>query len=386
MISAALLAVALSGLFEISDRTELRVRDPGSQANAASLDLETALSSRLVLASRRTRFTFTYVPRLSLWDATGSPSPSFMQAGGARAEWHDRVATWWVDEGASYGGLDLTAASFVPTGSAPPRVDVLPAGGLIQYGSSTTTLGTRAAWQRLSLEWTLGYQLSGGADEASRATMPLQAGPFAEARFDFRAGRRTHLVTRLAGEETEFSSGPEDAMATATEAWRYAWSRTTDTELALGAAEVRSELAATLPPVWDTHPVAEASIEQRFAIGPDRLRLRLDARIAPVINRVYGSVDERAQAILTGAWTHDRLAVAVFAAAQQTVPTDDPYAVQLVSGEATAAWAPSRSSVVAFDVGVRATAQRLSVASVPSSLVEGIAFVGVSLRAHPIRF
>ena len=66
------LAADLSGSLTVSDRTEARVRAPGTVTTvgtaAASLDLETVPEARLTLASRRARYVFTYAPRLTLWD------------------------------------------------------------------------------------------------------------------------------------------------------------------------------------------------------------------------------------------------------------------------------------------------------------------------------
>lgn len=395
MLAQLILAAAFSGQLEISDRTEFRIRDPGSVADTASIDLETALTTRLTLASRRTRFTFSYNPRLTLWDLNVAPSlPALMQEGGARAEWHDRFMRWWVDQLGSYGSVNLTSMSFVPgTSGEPPRIDAVPTSQVIQYESSTSTLGMHLTLRKCSFEWLVGYQLAGGADAVARAVLPMERGPFAEGTFDVHASRRTRFITRASGAEAEFSSGPETALVQATEAWRYAWTRSIDTEISAGVAEARDRPGADLRATYAAYPVADAMLEKRWGHRENGVTVRFTARIAPMVNRLLGTVDERVQALILATWTRQRFVMNVFATAQQTVPTDDPSAVQLLAGEVNASYAPSARSLVAFDLGVRTMAQRLNTPVAPgssgfleSSFVQGIFFVGFSLRAHPTRF
>jgi len=374
VLTALLLATAMSGLFEISDRTEVRTRDE-------SIDVENALHARLELATKRTRLSFSYVPRFTLWDLNVSPQPTLMQEGAARLEWSDRRVRWWLDETGSYGNLDMTAMSQMPTSSTEtPQFQPVPVGGLLAYGASNATFGVQASWERAALDWRLGYQLAGGADAASQALLPLQYGPFADVRLEARATRRTRFVTELAAEHTTFSSGPDVAIGTATEGWRFSWSRSVETELALGAGEVWNEGA------YVTHPVAEASLEDRLAVKEDRVSVRAIARLAPELNRVYGTVDERAEALVIATWTHARVATSLLLTAQQTVPADDPNAVQLLAGEVGVSIPTSPAKTIVFDVGARVTGERLSTEGTQTSFLQGIVFVGLSLDARPIRF
>jgi hypothetical protein len=175
--------------------------------------------------------------------------------------------------------------------------------------------------------------------------------------------------------------------------WRFAWGRSTTTEIAVGAAEVRTRVAENARSAYTTYPVGEVTLEQRWVQPMDRFAIRLSARIAPVVNRVFGTVDERAQATLLGTWTHQRLVLRTFVSAQQTVPADNPNAVQLLAGEMSASYPVRESSLWAFDVGVRTTAQQLSTPvslgsseSTQTSFVQGIIFLGISLRAPRARF
>ncbi len=284
--------------------------------------------------------------------------------------------------------------SFVPgVEGAPPRIDAVPVSQVIQYESSTSTLGMRLTLRRCTFDWLVGFQLSGGADAEARAILPMETGPFAEGTLSIEASRRTHFVTKGTGAEATFSSGPESVLVQGTEAWRYAWSRSIDTELAVGAAAVHEREGANLRTKHLTYPVAEAMLEKRWGRHDNGVTLRFTARISPIVNRLLGTVDERVQAMILGTWTRQRFVLNVFATAQQTVPTDDPSAVQLLLGEVNASYTPSARSLVAFDAGIRTMAQRLNTPVAPgatdfteASFVQGIFFVGFTLRAHPTRW
>src|SRR5690348_16683392 len=99
MWPALLLAADLSSSLAVSDRTELRVRAPGTAPAAAALDAETTLTARLTAASRRFRLALGYTPRLTLWDVT-SPTrkPTLLNAGEARVEWLGRRARISLDQ------------------------------------------------------------------------------------------------------------------------------------------------------------------------------------------------------------------------------------------------------------------------------------------------
>src|SRR5690348_6729750 len=101
MLAAWFLATAMSGTLELSDRCEMRLRDPGDVTGTPSLDLETEPRGKLALASRRARFVVSYAPRLTLWNANVDPSPTLLQVGTAHADFRNRFVTWRLDERAS---------------------------------------------------------------------------------------------------------------------------------------------------------------------------------------------------------------------------------------------------------------------------------------------
>src|SRR5690242_6454774 len=89
MLSLLLVAADLAGTLAVSDRTEVRVRAPGTTPAPASLDVETAPDVRVTLAWTRWRSVLAYTPLLTLWDAsTPARRPTWLNAGEARLEWH----------------------------------------------------------------------------------------------------------------------------------------------------------------------------------------------------------------------------------------------------------------------------------------------------------
>ena len=398
MLTGLWLAASLSGVIDLSDRTELRLRDPGDVANTAAIDLETAPDAKLTLSSRRARFTVSYIPRLTLWDMNVDlEAPVLLESGSARAEWHNRFEQWWIDQQASYGGTNLTALSYAttatPSGTTTPRVDAVPVSRVIEYESSQTTIGTRVALRKWTFEWDLGYEVSGGAGVEDEAVLPKQYGPLAGGKADFAATRRSHFITAVTGEESTFSTGAQSTLVEGQESWRYSLRRSTTLELAAGAAEARVRPIEVFPYTHLTYPVAEVALEQAYASAlQDRWVARFNVRVEPVINRLFGTVDERAEAALRGTWTRRRTQVNADITAQETVESHDQNGVELIYGEASVSMPTSASGTVAFDVGTRCTAQRLNTPIAPgsseftqASFVQGILFVGVTFRARPMR-
>jgi hypothetical protein len=99
------------------------------------------------------------------------------------------------------------------------------------------------------------------------------------------------------------------------------------------------------------------------------------------VNRLLGIVDERVQGTLAAGYTYGRLATHAFAVASQSVPANGLYATKLVSGELSAGYAVSK--VVGFDAGVRGMWQRADAAQ--AAFLQGTVFIGMTLRAPPIR-
>jgi hypothetical protein len=224
--------------------------------------------------------------------------------------------------------------------------------------------------------------------------IPLQKGPLAEAVVSFATSPVDRLSTAATASETTFSSGPEIAIGEADEAWKHRWSPLTESTFTIGVSEARVQASPLVESSAMTDPVAEADLEQGLWTNGGVATIRLVARLGPVVNRLLGIVDERLQGTVLSKWVRGPFAVSAFGSAQQSVPTNGPYATKLFSGEIAVSYQATQA--VVLDMGVRGLWQRASQpilsTSVPgatdiveASLVQGIVFVGATLRAPTMR-
>jgi hypothetical protein len=396
MWAALPVAADVAATVDLSDRTETRLREPGDLPTGPSVDVATVPEVRLGLAWPRSASVLTYAPRLTFWDINDvGIQPTWLNAGKAHVDWRADETTLTLDEDASYGATSFAGLIF-PTGQEGtlPHVDVIPLPEIIQIESSTTTLGSHFALRRWDLRSEVGYQVSGGANDVARSILPLQRGPFADAVLSYATSPLDHVATTVTASETTFSSGPEIALAEADEGWKHAWSAVTETNVTLGVSEARVQMAPSALVLGQTNPVAEVILDERILTADDRVTLHLGARLGPVVNRLLGIVDERVQGTLLSKWTRGPFGVAAFGSAQQSVPTDGPYATTLFTGELDLSYTAVQG--VVFDGGVRGLWQRANQSlvaaptSVPTDVVEaslsqGILFVGVTFRAPTLR-
>jgi hypothetical protein len=378
MLAALLIALDLAGAVEVSDRTELRARVPGTNA-AASADVETDLTARLSLASRRWTYTLEYSPRLTLWDVTSAAvQPTLFNGGDARVEWLHRGARLSLEESAGYGRVDFASSPVVPgVDGQPPTVALIPGLALIPFMSSTTTLASRLTRPRWTVDTSAGYELAGGATEDARSLLPLSTGPFAEASVDYAALRLDHVVAALAASETTFSSGPEALLVEPSLAYRHLWSRSIETSLRLGVGEARTRASASSREVLEAYPVVEGVAERRTA-SEGQLDARASVRLGPVLDRLVGVVDERVEGALSASYRRRRLTARGFVSGSRSVlPSSSAYATSLFAGELGAAYGAAK--LVTVDTGVRFIWQRQEATGVAFS--QGTLFLGVTLRA-----
>jgi hypothetical protein len=378
MLAPFLLALDLAGAVDVSDRTELRVRAPGTNA-AASVDVETDLTARLSLRSRRWTYTLEYAPTLTLWDLSAGPAvePAFFNAGDARVQWQGRSALVSLEENAGYGLVDFASTPVVPgTEGQPPSVTLIPGLSLLPFMSSTTTLTSRLTLPRWTVDISAGYQLAGGATEDAQALLPLSTGPFGEARVDYAALRRDHVFVTLSASDTAFSSGPDDLLVEPSLGYRHLWSRSIETSLRLGVSEGHTRASAVSAEALETFPVVEGVVERRTA-REGQLDARASARLGPVINRLVGIVEERVEANLSASYLRRKVTARGFVSASRSVPATGLYATSLFAGELGTAYGAAK--LVTVDTGVRFIWQRQEATGVAFS--QGTLFLGVTLRA-----
>lgn len=313
LASAGALLAAFGATGEVGVRTEVRARTPatasaaGSAAGPAVLtEVEIDPRGALRFGNRSSSMTLSYEPRLLFSEVTSAPGVNLMNNLRVRADLQASPAlSLFATEVASYGRADFTSLT-APTqtaqtsGATQPAPQTLPIGRLM-YLSTSTAAGVEARLARdLRGELQLGYQISGGADGASRPSLPLQRGPYASAGLTLTLSRLDSLATQLSLIQSEFTSEPRPnfpaggwaLVATASEGWRHSLSRTA--ELWLGAGIGLARTARALPSNTVPMPIGEAGIRLR---PTSRVQTSVFARASPFLDRLTGNAYERADAM-----------------------------------------------------------------------------------------
>ena len=412
MLHTLPLSAAADGVFTLSDRTEARVRAPDPVTNAVALDLDTLMDARAVWQARNATYTLAELPRFTLLDYNGAAiQPALLDGLFAAAEWRftPRVRIR-VEETASYGQLSFESLSAIPapgtpqpspnpTGQPPPvgTATLVPGTSKsILYGASETSVGSTLLFRPWTVLTRVGYQLSGGVDGAAQQFLPFQNGPLAEATADYKLGARDHVATVATASETAFSApaNTEDLLGELEEQWRHRWARMTDTMLSAGWSAARTRDGLGAPDVFVSYPVGEAAFDQHFGHGPNTGELRIEARLAPFVNRLTGLVDEQIRGTIDATWTHRRFKLRAFASAAESV--DQGTATSTRYGTAELDGAYKVSEWLTFDGGVRALSQQYAAGPagtaaagspfVEQSLSQGIVFFAATVRAAKVRF
>jgi hypothetical protein len=408
------LLLASDNVFTLSDRTEARLRAPDPNTNAVALDLDTLADARAVWSTHSTTYTLADMPRFTLLDYNGSTRQGALNDSLlAAAEWHSPRTRIRISERASYGQLSFESLAVLPapgTTTAPPAGQPMPLPMVtevqgtpqsILFASSETSVDSTVQLRPWTLTTHVAYQLSGGADSDARRYLPFEQGPVARATADFLVAGpgRDHLLTIASGSEASFSptsasiTGTEVVLAGIEEQWRHLWARRTETLLGAGWYAARTRAGPDESDVFGSGPTAEAAIIQRFARGKDEGDLRLDVRLAPIINPLTGLVDEQIQGTIAGRWVHRRLSLRAFASAAESLNQDTSTSVRLAAAEIDAAYAVSKSLTV--DGGVRglyqsqsapATATGASSPFVGGTFAQVVVFFAVNVRALKVRF
>lgn len=380
-LASALVAVAaLQGTVDASARTEARARN--SYQGATVFDLETALNMMAQLRSRRWELELGYAPRLTRRGDVGS-SPDFLHGVTLGAGYHTRLASISISEEGSYGRQSWIP--FTPDSTLAPvaaGLGALPATLVINYASSRTGLLAKLApARRWGLSLSLEHALSGGTDAASRAAIPLQAGPRGTLSAEYALTRTDHLTSTLGASRTRFSTGPEDVLLQATESWRHALGRNTESTLAGGSAWATSRAGASEAFRSLAYPIAEATIAHR--IPSLRIEARASGRLAPVIDPLSGRVDERLDSFGSVLWNATR-AFQIFgqAGAVQSVDWARPGAVTMVYHGLLATYRVNK--IVQLDGGTRGFWWSTRGTDAPP--VQWAIFAGLTLTAPQARF
>jgi len=396
------LSVAADGVFTLSDRTEARARAPDPITNAVALDIDTLMDARAVWTNHNATYVLADLPRFTLLDYNGAAiQAALLDSVVASGEWRWPRVKIRVTENASYGQLSFESLALLPAPGAPVappnptgQPAQLPTGQLVPpsnesvlFAASDTSVGSTLQLMPWTVLTKVGYQLTGGVTDAAQTILPFQQGPYAEATADYKLRAHDHLATFVSGSETTFSSplGTEDLLAELEERWRHQWARRTETMFAMGWYVARTRDGVDAPDVLASNPIAEAELDQDFSRGGNTGELRLDARLAPFINRLTGLVDEQIRGTIEASWGRRRVKLRGFATAAESVDQGTATSARLGLAEIDAAYKVSEA--LTFDGGFRAIYQEQNALAggtgpiVESTLSQGVVFVAVTVRA-----
>jgi hypothetical protein len=381
LISALVAVAALRGTIDVSVRTEVRARDASDGAVVG--DLETALNVLAAAKSRQWELKIGYAPRVTLRGDIG-PSPDVLHGVVLGAGYRGRRESLSL-----YGEWSVGRQTWTPlvpeamAGSgAAPVVGTLPAPLVIDYAASRTGLLAKLVpARRWALSLTLEYALSGGTDARSRASLPFQVGPRGALGAEYALTRTDHLTTTLGAQRADFSSGPEDILTQATESWRHALGRNTESTLGGGAAWTTARTSASATFRTLTLPVVEAAIAHR--IPSPRIDLRASGRVAPVIDPITGVMDERVDASSSASWRATRaLSILATVGGLQSIAWARPGAVTVLFHQLSVTYRANK--VVQLEGGTRSYWWSTRGAEVP--LPQWAVFAGATLTAPQVRF
>ena len=352
-----LLAVSLTAGLDVGLRTEVRATSAIEQQPASG---ELELSPRVAVDAKhgRGRFSASLEPQLVLRYDSASSHELFSRVELVGDLQASRTWRWGVQERFGYGQRRFSPAAAPLDASLQP----LPTLAGLSYLQSVTTLGLEVtASRRAHLVGSLSYLVSGGADAASRAAMPLQHGPELRAGFSWALSRSDSLASTLAASMASFSSGQEIAVLELGEAWQKRLSRASNLRLAVGAGEA---LLQSRGASWEarTFPVAEAELAHRAPEGRAPLDLRLSARLGPFVDPLFARAYPRVEAAATGGWEARRdLRVYLLVSGAGSLDSGPARGDYGVFGEAGARW--EAASGLGLALGVRGAVQRQALLS-----------------------
>jgi hypothetical protein len=404
----ALLAVALSlpvvaaprAAFDLSAQTQTLVRKPGDQGVGVdkpateSYDWQLGAATALALDFRTLRLRFGYTPKLTFNDFTHQPIRNVYQTGSVGLLWTLPRLQLSLTETFSYGDRYYTALNSV-AGTDPatgtPVVQTLPQATTVRDISSDTALQADLSITRRTLFHSyLGYQLGGGANEASRVIVPAFTSARGLFSIEHRLTPRDGLISllQLIDTHTKFAGAPDVRVFVGGvgEQWRRQWAKNTSGLIGAGFVFV---------PPYEGHdamarPTGIASLSQLFLTGPERGTLQLTASAAAdvVIDRLTGQPDARGQLVGAAQWNVRQWIVTAQGQFVRSFDKTTLSAVSLRSGELRVAFLPVKQ--LTLEAGTRLLKQRSLNPDIPTppllNKLQWTAFVSATYRFDTVQF
>jgi hypothetical protein len=331
MIPLAVVVLAdYAGTVELSNRTEVRGRHVTQSLPAAStagqppdpsMDLADSVLARISLKNHEWDHSLGYSAIGSFPDTELGVHPQLFQNGDIGTTWHTRQVQLTVAEYAGYGEQNSAYLLTVPTPAQ--AVPIVPPAGVpgaapplaqpttIRLGNSRSVLGSRLVFSRRWFATTLvEYQMQGGVDAESRATLPFLYGPRGEASATYALSRVDDLETRASWQHSQTSEvpcnvalegyvpgstcAPTSDIVRGTETWQHRLSRSSSASLGGGGAYLKVHVNPDTPTFVRIYPAVVASFRHEHVVEDVRTTFRIDAQIAPSLDVRSGIADERA--------------------------------------------------------------------------------------------
>jgi hypothetical protein len=375
LLSTGLLHLALGDVvtwdLSLQGETRGRVASVGERRGEVTAEPRAGLG----LVGRLHSANAAYAPQLRL--DSGSATATVLHVGAVSGAW--RLDPRWqataVATG-SYGERDFLLGDrpALATGGAAVPVQPIPALTSVRYGAGALRVGLGGALTPRH-PVLLGAQVfaEGGVGPAAGAVLPMQRGVAADGSLGWTLSRADALSAALNGTVTTFpATGARSAAAALTTSWRHAFTPRTGGWLGAGptwASETGSDSVVAVG--------GEAGVQHRL-VRP-AVDAALSTRVAPIIDRITGSVYQRVDFTGTASWA-PAVRWLVSGTTASGVVLDGPQRGERVaSAEARAGWSSMRRW--SLSGGVRWMGQDGGPAPL-SRVDEWTAFVGVGVREH----
>jgi hypothetical protein len=317
---AALLPCLLAQAVTVTlgDRSEARMR---IQAGEARSDVETRPSVTFGVGSRRWTSSVGYT--LSITElSVGTPDSQLnvYHTGFASTGLRFQRTSFSLGASATYGTQNFRAQGVAPATSAAPTVPAQPlpqAPGMapapsvapppgapaqinlvdstVLFGSASASAGAQHILsRRATIGASGGYQISGGLDEPSRTSIPIQKGPLADARFGYAASHVDTLSTVGNARWIRTDDSTDARLYGLGEEWTHHFAQTWTGTVGGGVSYGETEtLVAPITRTKALVPGASASTAYAIGMNPAAFEMSAGISLAPTIDRLSGRVDQR---------------------------------------------------------------------------------------------
>jgi hypothetical protein len=429
-VLAALALPVLAGpkpTLGLQARAELRLREPGdpppggdiTKTEKVSADYELTTGATLDLKLRRWSFSLGYSPRYTGQNFNHDVTHELLHTGNLAIGYRFKRVTLTLSEIVTYGDrsyyslLVPTTRGEAPAGEAPvpgpaaptpgagapvpptgpADIQAVPQNTRIRYfGSTTSLVSTATLSPRSTLGLGAGYTIGGGADDESRATLPMAAGPFGFATWTYNLRHGNQLTTQAQGTATETRPAVPPRIRTtliaAQEIWARQWARRTTSTLGIGASVNRTKPGDGR---WRPAPDAFATLSHGIITGPRGALLTLGAGVsdASVLDQLTGRADNRVTVTGSVTWNYRKLLLYANANRTQSPDASEENAVVLTAGDFGAR--QQLGQMFALEAGVRLFHQSIQNQTTPAAQLayDGITwteFVALTFTPKGLRF